>query len=425
MAAKYDYLIVGGGIAGVTAATILRESAPNSRIAIISREPVIFYSRVMLTSYIEGGVLREKLILRDEEWFRDQRIDLFLGESAEILDKKNKTVQTDKGNEFVFGKLLIATGVRPMLIDIPGAESSRVHYLWDIDEADKIIERINELNNLPSDKRKAAIIGGGFVCQSFRKIFSKKDIETHLLMRGDYYWSRYISPAAGALINEALENEGIILHPNEKVAEIIDSDNGVILKTKSGNEISAALVLVGVGIAPDVDWLRESGVELDNGIKVNEYMETSLPDVYAAGDAVNYYDPNLGDFHRQGNWVNGERQGRIAAINMLGNREAYQAVTSFAIPFLGISFIFVGEYSKKFADEAVVRADQADKKIREFYFRGDRLIGAMLMNAAEDRPLIETAIKDKIELSKKEKINLKDADFPLEKTKIWSLTKKQ
>ena len=419
MRTQAEYLIIGGGIAGVTAATTLREQEPDARIVIISREPVSFYSRVMLTGYVEGSIAREKLILRDEKWFSDQKIDLFSGESVEFWDGEKKIVKTDKGNEFSFGKLLIATGVRPTPLDIPGAKSNRVHYLWDLDEADKIIERIDELEKLPREKRKVVIIGGGFVCQSFRKIFAKKDIEAHLLMRGDYYWSRYISPEAGKLINEALESEGVTLHQNEKVKEIIREGDGVVLKTESGNEISAGIVLVGVGISPNTAWLEEGGIELDDGVKVNEYLETNMPDIYAAGDVVNYYDLSLEDFHRQGNWVNAERQGRVAAMNMLGRREAYNEITSFAIALLGINFIFVGEYSSKFVDESIARVDSKNKIVREFYFKGARLVGAMLMNAAEDRPLIQTAIKDKMELSKIEKLNLKEADFPLEKTKIY------
>lgn len=420
MAENFDYFIIGGGVAGVTAAAEIRKRKPEATVAILSQEPVCFYSRVLLSNYLEGTIGKEKLILRDEHWFNLKKIKLFLNEPAKSLDAKAHTVVTQTGREIFYKKLLIATGVRPRVLPIVGGDLPGVYSLWDLADAEDIAKKISELKKLPRQKQRVVVIGGGFICQSLVKIFVANDLETHLLMRDKYYWSKFISEPAGQLINKKFIEKGIRIHEQMRTKEIIQGKDGVlIIKTESGEEIKAGLIIVGVGTLPNISWLEGSGIELDNGIKVNEYMETSLADVYAAGDVVNFYDVILEDYHRKGNWVNANRQGKVCAANMIGDKEEFDEMTLFTVDIFGLIFIFLGEYSRAMADEVVVRNEGV--RIREFYFKGERLIGATLINAATDRPLIEKAIRDKIKLSKSEQLSLSEADKPLEETKIYGV----
>jgi len=413
-----DYLIIGGGVAGVTAATEIRDNKPDASIAIISQEPVCFYSRVLLSNYLMGEIKREKLILRDEEWFGNQNIKLFLNESVTLLDAKSHKVMTSKNREIGYDKLLIATGVKPKILPVAGGDLPGVFYLWNMEDADHILAEIENIKKLPREQQVIAVIGGGFICQSLVKIFTAHDLLVHLLMRGKYYWSKFISEAGGRLLDKRFEENNIIMHKEVQVREIVrQDDSALIIKTESGEEINAAMVIVGVGTLANTDWLEGSGIELDNGIKVNERMETNLVDVYAAGDVVNFYDPFLEDHHRKGNWVNASRQGRVVGINMAGGNEKFNEVTSFTVNVFGLNFIFLGEYNRAMAEQVVVRSEK--DTVREYYFKNDRLIGAALINCPQDRPLIEKAIKDKIKLLKSEQLSLSEASMPLEDSKIY------
>lgn len=418
MPESVEYLIIGGGVAGVTAATEIRDNKPDASIAIISQEPVCFYSRVLLSNYLMGEIKREKLILRDEEWFCNQNIKLFLNESVTSLDADGHKVLTSGGREIGFGKLLIATGVSPKILPVAGGDLPNIFYLWDLSQADRILAKIESIKKLPKEQRVVAVIGGGFICQSLVKIFHAHNLEVHLLMRGKYYWSKFISESGGKLLDKKFEENDIVMHKEIQAREIVrQDDDTLIIKTESGEEIKAAMIIIGVGTLPNAAWLDGSGIEIDNGIKVNEQMKTNLPDVYAAGDVVNFYDPFLEDYHRKGNWVNASRQGRVAGINMAGGNEKFHEITSFTVDVFGLNFIFLGEYNRAVADRVVVRPEK--DKIREYYFNNDRLIGAALINCQEDRPLIEKAIKDKIELLKSEQLSLSEAGKPLEESKIY------
>lgn len=418
MTENFDYLIIGGGVAGVTAATEIRNNRPDATIAILSQEPVCFYSRVLLTNYLEGTVKKEKLILRNEQWFCDEKINLILSDAAKSLDPVEHKVITASGREIIYKKLIIASGVSPRVLPVPGGDLPGVFNLWNLADAEHISAEIKKLKKLAREKQVVAVIGGGFICQSLVKIFTANDFETHLLMRGKYYWSKFIGEQAGGLITNKFNEKGIKTHLEMRTQEIVrEKDGMLIIKTESGEEIKAGMIIVGVGTLPNTDWLEGSGIELDNGIKVNEYLETNLSDVYAAGDVVNFYDVILEDFHRKGNWVNASRQGEICAANMCGEKKEFNEITSFTVNIFSLNFTFLGEYNRTMADEVVVR-DEGDK-IREYYFKGERLIGATLLNAPMDRPLIEIAIKDKIKLSKSEQLSLSEDNIPLEESKIY------
>jgi NTE family protein len=154
-----------------------------------------------------------------------------------------------------------------------------------------------------------------------------------------------------------------------------------------------------VGTEPNIEWLQGSGIEMDDGVRVNEFMETNLAHVFAAGDVVNFYDVILEDHHRQGNWVNASLQGEMAATNMCGGREKYEKVTAFTVDVFGLGFVFLGEYDRSRADEAVIEAE--GEKVKEYYLKDSRVIGACLINAPEERAALEQQIKNKTKFNKK------------------------
>jgi 3-phenylpropionate/trans-cinnamate dioxygenase ferredoxin reductase subunit len=417
---KTEYLIIGSGVAGVTAAAQIRRQEPKARIAIIGREPVPFYSRVMLTNYLSGEVGREKLFLRDEDWFSRQGISLYLAEEALSVDTSAGKLKTKSGKIFNYAKLLLATGVSPKKMDIPGGDAEGVHYFWDLADAEKIKDAISNITASSKEKSDIVVIGGGFICQAYRKIFSRSDFNVHLLMRGEYYWTNYVSREIGGLINDKFTKGGLILHKNTRVKEIIKKDDRTLeVVADNGQRIRAAMVLVGIGTEPNTAWLKESGVELDDGIKTDEYLQTSVANVFAAGDAVNYFDVYLGEHYRRGNWANAQRQGETAGKNMVNKKNIFQAISVATLSVDDLSLGFIGGYERKMVDRAITRCGPEKGQVRDFLFKENRLVGAVLANALAERPLIEQAIRDKIKLTEEEQKQISDQNFPLEKSKIY------
>ncbi|MBU0649253.1 FAD-dependent oxidoreductase [Patescibacteria group bacterium] len=330
-----------------------------------------------------------------------------------------KKVFTTKG-ALSYDKLLIASGVYPKKLQVSGADRDNVFCLWNMKDAERLEARIAEIKKSDKIKQRAAVIGGGFICQTFLKIFISRGLETHLLMRGDWYWPRFIGQEAGRLLEEKFLENNIILHKQEKVKDIAQDDDTLIIKTEKGKEIETSLVLAGIGTEPNIDFVAGTDIEIDDGILVDQFMKTSAPHVWACGDVVNFYDLVLETQHRQGNWANATRQGRIAGINMSGGHEVYEELTFFLIDVFGLKVMFLGDYGRDRADDVVVRMSVKQKKAREYYFKDNRLIGACLVGAPEDRLLIEAAIKAKIELNKEQRLELADENIPLGQSKLYA-----
>ena len=396
---KTDYLIIGSGVAGFTAASEIREREQESKITMLSQEGAAFYSKVLLPNFICGNIEKEKLFLKREPWFQEKNIDARFNTEVKSLDAGNKKVLCEDGDEIGYEKLLIAAGVKPKKLSVPGADLKNVFHLWDLGDAEKLKAGLENLKKLPKEKQKAVVVGGGFICQTFLKIFTSQNMETHLLMRGKWYWSKFIGEDAGAMLEQKFLQNNVVLHKEERVKEIIQQDEGLVIETEKGEKIEAGLVLYGVGTEPNIEFLKGSGIEISDGVRVNEYMETNLPHVWAAGDVVNFYDLILQDYHRQGNWVNASLQAEVAAKNMCGAHEKYEKVTAFTVDVFGLGFVFLGEYDRSRADDAAVEAS-ADN-VKEYYLKDGRVIGACLVNAPEERVALEQAIKNKTKFNKK------------------------
>ncbi|MDD4995096.1 MAG: FAD-dependent oxidoreductase [Patescibacteria group bacterium] len=378
MKRQAEYLIVGASAAGMAAAEELRQRDANAGIAVLSDEKEPGYSRILLTKYLEGGIEKQKLFLRDKKWFDEQKI-IFVTESrAELLDAEKKIVTTESGDEIEYGKLLIASGVRPRLLSAR-ENGADIFYLWNLEDAEKILQAFREIK-----PRRAAVVGGGFIGQAFLKICRARGLETHLYMRGEYYWSKILGKVAGELINKKFIEQGIILHKSFEAA---------------GEEIKGDIVFAGVGMKPNIEWLAGSGVETDDGVRVNERMETSARDVYAAGDVVKFFDAAAEEYRRQGNWANAARQGRIAGANMAGANEEFCEVTVNALDIFGLPVVFLGDTRREAADEVVEKMSGADA-VKEIFVKDGKIRGAALAGDASERGLLEAAIKDKMGISK-------------------------
>ncbi|MBI4592224.1 FAD-dependent oxidoreductase [Candidatus Uhrbacteria bacterium] len=382
-----NYLIIGGGVAGTTAAEELRKRDASAEITILSEEHHPLYSRVLLPHYMKGKIPRERVFLKRDTWYAQQDIEWQTGVLAKHLDAKNKFVGGSDGREYPYDKLLIATGgeVRSLEGDLRG-----VSYLRTLDDADQFLQLVTEQGN----QARGVVYGGGFIACEYINLFQHFGISTTVVHRGSHFWTRSLVPEAGELIAKTLKTRGVELHVSTSF-QSLKGDSELQGIVTSGGEYPATLLGVGIGIEPDLSWLREANVEVETGVKANEFLQTNIPDVYTAGDIAEFFDPIIGRQLQIGNWMNAMSQGRTVAKSMTGEQTSFQLVSSYATNVLGLEIIFVGDVERAMAEKVHVVGSVTDGGITQVFERDGRIVGGVLIGRNTDRAPITSAIQEK------------------------------
>lgn len=402
------HLIVGGGIAGTTAAETLRKRDPNASITIVTDEPYRLYSRVLLSkpAFLTGTSNFDSVWMKSDEWYTANNITLMSGRSATALDPNTKTVTLDDGGSITYEKLLIASGTHNRMWTIPGANKKSVHYLRTLDHAKAIID------DLKDGKKRAVMIGSACVTYEVADILRSKDIAVTEVMREQYFWEPALSESEASIVENRLVERGVTLIRNMEVVEILGDGevSGVVLK--DGTRLDCDMVFAFIGVDIPVAWLSSSGITLDRGVVGNEYLETSLSDVWVAGDIARFHDTILDDTVMMGNWMNAVKQGEVAAGNMLGDKKRYELISFHSSHGFGDMISFAGDGRTKEDREYIMRGSVADRKLGRLILRGDRIVGATMVNRTPELATIVKLIASRIDVSSK-KTELADPSYDL------------
>lgn len=398
-----DFLIIGGSAAGTTAAETIRRILPEASIAIVTDEAHEQYSRVLLPNYVRHQISREQMFLKKPEWYVEKKIELIRGGKAVGLEPDNKKVRLSSGEEIEYGKLLITVGGFVVPLDVPGSDLDQVLYMRTVEDGDKIIEK-------SKGAKKAVIIGGGFIGLEFSSCFRLNGVEeVTTLVRGDYYWSKKLDEESSRVVVGILKKNGVLVKTREE-PDHIESDGGRIkaVVTKSGNRYEADVVGVGIGIKSDFSWLGGSGIEIAKGIVTNEFLETNIADIYAAGDCAEFYDPVFERRHLVGNWTNATTQGLVVGKTMGGERTKFETASSYSISFFSPpnsgACSFIGVTDEGFADKIVVRGFTKEEKVTRIFIKKyngiSRIVGATVVNNPVDVGPISMAVKRRVDVAK-------------------------
>lgn len=403
----YKYLIIGGGIAGVTAAETIHAHDAKNSIAIVSDEPHLLYSRVLLPSYLKKKISREKVFLRSLGDFESKNIMLFLGERVMKIDATRKEVFLASGRTIFFEKLCIASGGTPEPWGMAGAESKKgVFHLQTIDDADAMLAALPEM-------REALVIGGGFIALEFLEFFFTHQIPATLLCRNQNFFGSALDGDGIELIHGNFEKHKINFMFGDETVEVLGSSAVEGVVTKQRVKISANVIGLGIGLGRRMEFLDGSGIEKGAaGIKTNEYLETNVGDVFAAGDVAEFYDAIIGKQHVHGTWTNAFLQGGIAGLNMLGQKKPFRKVPSYSLANLGLHITFLGETKPLDGAETVSRVNSTMSMYERFFIKEDRIIGAVLINMFPDKAIIAKLIEDRVSVAPfKEKLSRMDFDL--------------
>lgn len=325
-------IIVGGGAAGNAAAEALRQERYSGSITMLSADESLPCDRPNLSKgYLAGTAAEDSNPLRTTTFYLKHGIDVQLRARVTTIDVARHQVQLEDGNRHSYDALLLATGADPIRLRVPGADLSHVHYLRTLADSRALVA-----SALTS--RRAVVIGASFIGLEVASSLRARGLEVHVVGREGCPMEKILGLRVGEFIRKLHEGHGVTFHLGTTATSI--DEHSVTLE--NGEKLEADLVIVGIGVQPSVSLAEHAGLEVDRGVTVDEYLETSVPGIFAAGDIARWPDPLTGNKIRVEHWVVAERQGQTAARNMLGRRERFDAIPFFWTEQYDFGLAYVG-----------------------------------------------------------------------------------
>jgi apoptosis-inducing factor 3 len=353
-------VIVGGGGAGLAAAEMLRHEGYDGPVTIISADDSPPCDRPNLSKdYLAGTAQDDWIPLRPPEFYADERIELLLGSRVEAVDVARRSLLMAGGEPRAFGALLLATGCSPVRLPIRGSDTARIHYLRSFADSRAII-------NDAQHARRALVIGASFIGLEVAASLRSRGIEVEVVAPEHAPLERVMGREVGEFIRRVHESHGVVFHLGQTVARVEER----VVSLSGGTSVEADLIVVGAGVRPEVALAERAGLHVDRGISVNEYLETSAQGIFAAGDVARWPDQRTGQRIRVEHWVVAERQGQVAARNLLGARERFDAVPFFWSQHYDLAINYVGHADGW--DRVEIDGDLDAHDCAVAYMRGDR-----------------------------------------------------
>ena len=355
-----NVVIVGGGAAANAAAEMLRREGYEGPVTMITADEFLPYDRPNLSKdYLAGTAPEEWIPLRSADFYREQKIDALTKTSVEAIDPRRTQVTLSNGRSVSYGALLLATGAEPVRLDIPGSDLPHVYYLRTLADSRRIIEKAKHA-------KRAVVIGASFIGLEVAASLRERKLEVAVVGKGSLPLEKVLGRELGKLIRETHEQHGVEFYLGRTPAVIqerhVQLDDGTIL--------DCDLVVVGIGVRPNTSLAETAGIATDNGVLVNEFLETNVSGIFAAGDIARWPDPRAGRI-RVEHWVVAERQGQTAARNILGAREQFVTPPFFWSNHFEIAIRYVGHGSRD--DRAIVSGDLKAKDASVIFCVGDKV----------------------------------------------------
>ena len=397
------HIVIGPGPAGVTACETLRQMDPSCRISLIGDESEPPYSRMAIPYLLVDKIDEQGTYLRKtDNYYHNKRIDI-LQESVTSVNPKQKSITLAGGDTLNYDRLLIATGASPIQLPIPGIDLTGIHPCWCLDDARAIAARATA-------GASVVLIGAGFIGCIIMEALVERGVRLTVVEREDRMVARMLDNVAGGLLKRWCESKGITVLTNSSVAGIEQSKTGLIIQLEKGDSLSADLVISATGVKSNVDFLAGSGIEIDQGILVDEYLETNQQGIFAAGDVAQGRDYSTGGYAVQAVQPTAVEHGRIAAANMVNQNSVHHAgsLNMNVLDTLGLISTSFGQWMGIEDGDHAILLDEDRYRYLNLQFDGDYLTGASSLGHTEHIGVLRGLIRSRVPLGVWKKRLIKD-----------------
>ncbi len=397
-------VIIGAGQAGFQVAHSLRQASYSGNITLIGDETYLPYQRPPLSkAFLKGDQDEESLLLRQVDFYKQNKIELIIGQGIKTINRLEHYVQLGNGRQFQCRHLVFATGARVRRLDIPGADLDGVVYIRSLDDAKNIKTRMENAQNI-------VVIGGGFIGLEFAAIAIKLKKNITVIEAQSHLMARAVSPVMSDFFEEQHKNHGVKFYFNAHIKNILEENRSVkFVELVNGQLIPADMIVVGIGVVPNDQLAQDSGIACSNGIEVDAHLCTNDPDIYAVGDCAQHYNTFAKAKIRVESVQNAIDQAKYVAAHIMGDRSGYRSVPWFWSDQYDLKLQMVGINTG--FDMTVLRGALESKRFSVFYYRQNTLIGIDSINQGADhmlgRKLLGQGINITPEIAADETIDLR------------------
>ncbi|MBT2736076.1 nitrite reductase large subunit NirB [Bacillus sp. ISL-7] len=393
---KQKLVLIGNGMAGVRSIEEILKHSPHSfEITIFGSEPHPNYNRIQLSAVLQGGTSFKDITINDRDWYNQQNIKLFTGETVIKIDTEEQLVKTDKNQEVPYDRLIIATGSVPFQLPLPGVDKEGVITFRTMEDCQKMIETAKHY-------KKAVVIGGGVLGLEAAKGLLNLDMEVTVVHNCLNLMERQLDETAAKLLQTELEKQGFHFLFEKETKEILGSKRVEGVSFKDGTEAEADLVVMAVGVRPNIQLAKESGIETNRAILVNDYMETNIPNIYAVGECVEHRGIVYGLVKPLYD------QGKILAKRICGlESKGYEGtILSTQLKISGVDVFSVGQFTSDESLKSIEIHDELDGSYKKLVFEDSKIVGAVLFGDTRDRTRLLDMITKKQDVADVEKVTL-------------------
>jgi NAD(P)H-nitrite reductase large subunit len=403
-----SHVIIGDGIAGSSAAETIREKDPDADITVLTDEGEALYNRILIKEFAKGKLPEAPISIHDPDWYEEREIDLELNTHVTGIDTDDKEVHTHEGDVYEYDKLLVAAGGTPTQLPVDNSDAEGVHHFWTFQDARAIREHAEEAEN-------GIVVGAGLLGIDLAAICGAQDIEANYLMRGECWWRYALSKDGADIIHDALEERGVTPQFDSGVDHFVTDDDGRVEAAvdPNGDRYEGDFCGVAIGLNFNVEFLHDTPIETDTGIIVDEYMQTTVDDVYAAGDITEFHDTILGERAQNGAWGSAKEQGSVAGENMVEDTESEEfrwvssySITHFDFPFLSFGHPTIGD------DDVERKYDEGTW--RRVALKDGKVIGGVLIGDLSQQSKLKKLMREERDVSGHEDLLIEE-DIPIEK----------
>jgi len=395
MRRKIRQVIVGNSAAGINAIRAIRESNHPCDIVLVSAENCNAYAPVLITHYLAGEIPREQMFIVDSHFYKENEVETIFGDKAVGLEPSKQIVHLESGRKVTYDNLLIATGVSPKSLPGEAIKAGNVVSVWTLQDAEKLSE-------LAKRGREVIVIGGGLIGLQVADALCKDGVQLTILESLEQILSRNADADCAKIIQYEMESRGVSTLCSVNVTEIENTGEKAVVILDSDQALAADIVIINIGVEANIGWSQGSGIRINRGVLVDEFMRATFGNIFAAGDVTEVRNVITGQADVLPGWGAACIQGRVAGANMVGQSETYPGGLMENIATLfGLPLATVGSVTPTdgYCTEEIQLSDHQRRIYRKILLSGNRIIGAILLGMAEDAGVLRNLILNRVDVS--------------------------